>query len=263
MFQLGAGLLNTVINKLPFEAHIPGYQYCGPGTRLQKRLKRGDPGINPLDQACKLHDIAYSKHKDLAGRHLADKQLKDNAWERVRASDAGLGEKAAALLVTGAMGAKTKLGMGCSRRRRGKKRGGSLPLIPLLNLVREIGQMLFKKKKQGSGLEALRVARRLVKKKGGKKKISVPRMIPLPKTGGFLPFLIPLFAGLSAVGALAEGGAGIAKAVNDAKAKQRFLEETQRHNKSMEALAIGQKGSGLFLKSNRKGYGLYLRQPKN
>src|SRR3978361_847087 len=266
MLQLGAGLLNTVINKLPFEAHIPGYQYCGPGTRLQKRLRRGDPGINPLDQACKLHDIAYSKHKDLAGRHLADKQLKDKAWERVRAADAGLGERAAALLVTGAMGAKTKLGMGCQKRRRRrsrrvKKRGGSLPLIPLLSLVREIGQMLFKKKKQGSGLEALRVARRLVKKKGGPKKIRVPRMIPLPKSGGFLPFLIPLFAGLSAAGALAGGGAGIAKAVNDSKAKQRLLEETQRHNRSMEA--IGQKGSGLFLKSSRKGYGLYLRQPKN
>src|SRR3978361_1871606 len=259
MLQLGAGLLNTVINKLPFEAPIPGYQYCGPGTRLQKRLKRGDPGINPLDQACKLHDIAYSKHKDLAERHLADKQLKDKAWERVRASDAGLGEKAAELLVTGAMGAKTKLGMGCSRRR--KKRGGSLPVIPLLSLVREIGQILFKKKKQGSGLEALRVARRLVKKKGGKKKIRVPRMIPLPKSGGFLPFLIPLFAGLSAAGALAGGGAGIAKAVNDAKAKQRLLEETQRHNRSMEA--IGQKGSGLFLKSSRKRYGLYLGHPKN
>src|SRR3978361_630928 len=141
MHQLGAGLLNTAINKLPFEAHIPGYQYCGPGTRLQKRLRRGDPGINPLDQACKLHDIAYSKHKDLAGRHLADKQLKDKAWERVRAADAGLGERAAALLVTGAMGAKTKLGRVCRNRRRRvkkKKRSGSLPLLPLLSLVREL-----------------------------------------------------------------------------------------------------------------------------
>lgn len=29
----GGGIVNSVINNLPFEAHIPGgYQYCGPGT---------------------------------------------------------------------------------------------------------------------------------------------------------------------------------------------------------------------------------------
>ena len=45
------------------------------------------------------------------------------------------------------------------------------------------------------------------------------------KNGGFLP-LIPLFAGLSALGALAGGAAGIAKAVNDSN-----------HNKEMEKIA--------------------------
>ena len=43
----GSGLLSdiagTVINKsidlLPVELHIPGYQYCGPGTKLSKRLQ--------------------------------------------------------------------------------------------------------------------------------------------------------------------------------------------------------------------------------
>ena len=53
----GSGLINNLINKLPFELHIPGYQYCGPGTHIQKRLSRGDSGINPLDSACKEHDI--------------------------------------------------------------------------------------------------------------------------------------------------------------------------------------------------------------
>lgn len=216
MLSSGTGLLNTVINKLPFELHIPGgYQYCGPGTRLQKRLRRGDPGINPLDGACKEHDIAYSIYKDLPQRHLADKQLQSRAWERVKAKDASVGEKAAALLVSGAMATKTKLGMGIGggcgskrvkrQRRKTKKKGGSLPVIPLLSLARQIGRVLFKKNKQGSGLEAVRVARRLVKKAGGRKNFRVPRMIPLPKAGGFLPFLLPLFAGLSAVGALGGG----------------------------------------------------------
>lgn len=54
----GGGLVDSILTKLPVELHIPGYQYCGPGTKLQKRLTRGDPGINPLDAACKEHDIA-------------------------------------------------------------------------------------------------------------------------------------------------------------------------------------------------------------
>ena len=72
----GSGLINNLINRLPFELHIPGYQYCGPGTRLQKRLSRGDPGINPLDSACKEHDIAYSQNReDIEKRNTADRIL--------------------------------------------------------------------------------------------------------------------------------------------------------------------------------------------
>ncbi len=29
----GAGNLIWVINNLPFELHLPGYNYCGPGNR--------------------------------------------------------------------------------------------------------------------------------------------------------------------------------------------------------------------------------------
>jgi hypothetical protein len=47
----GRGVLNTIINNLPFEAHIPGYQWCGPGTKIAKRLARGDKGVNLLDAA--------------------------------------------------------------------------------------------------------------------------------------------------------------------------------------------------------------------
>jgi len=62
----GRGLLNRAINTLPFELHIPGYQFCGPGMHLEKRLARGDRGINPLDAACREHDIAYLHSNDLA-----------------------------------------------------------------------------------------------------------------------------------------------------------------------------------------------------
>ena len=49
MYVKGSGLFNKLLNKLLIELHVPGYQYCGPGTKLSKRLTRGDPGINNLD----------------------------------------------------------------------------------------------------------------------------------------------------------------------------------------------------------------------
>lgn len=114
-------VLNRAIDLLPVELHLPGgYQYCGPGTHLQKRLRRGDPGINKLDAACKQHDIAYSKFKDNNSRTIADKILIDRAWERVKASDSSLGEKAAAWAVTNIMKAKTKFGGGGKKKNKRK-----------------------------------------------------------------------------------------------------------------------------------------------
>ncbi|KAK5641008.1 hypothetical protein RI129_009555 [Pyrocoelia pectoralis] len=97
----GSGLVNTLINKLPFELHLPGYQ-----------LERGDPGINPLDASCKEHDISYRDSKDLESRHMADSILERKAWDRLKASDSTMGERAAALTVGTIMRAKRKLGMG-------------------------------------------------------------------------------------------------------------------------------------------------------
>ena len=141
----GGGLLNRAINALPLELHISGYQFCGPGTRLQKRLERGDSGINPLDAACRDHDIAYSRSDKLADRHVADRVLSDRARKRITAKDSTLGERAAATAVWATMKAKTKLGMGMAKRKMKKKvkkrllpvakRGGILPLLPLLGVI--------------------------------------------------------------------------------------------------------------------------------
>lgn len=112
-YYAGNGLLNSAINKLPFELHLPGgYNWCGPGTKVDKRLARNDPGINQLDEACKEHDIFYSKEQNLSQRHEADKVLARKALARFKASDANWKEKVAALGVAGAMKAKVKLGMG-------------------------------------------------------------------------------------------------------------------------------------------------------
>ena len=49
------------------------HQYCGPGTTFKYRLARDDLGINPLDVACKEHDIAYAWNpNNLSDRHAAD-----------------------------------------------------------------------------------------------------------------------------------------------------------------------------------------------
>ncbi len=66
--------------KYPGEKHLPGYSYCGPGTRLDIRLNENDqpnPGefpVNAIDEACRIYDIAY-KSNNLQQRHLADVNL--------------------------------------------------------------------------------------------------------------------------------------------------------------------------------------------
>lgn len=108
---------------------------------------------------------------------------------------------------------------------------------------------------------AIELAMAVVKELGSDSDESVitPRVIPIPKVGGFLP-LIPIFAGLSAAGGLAGGAAGIAKAVNAIKCAKERLKELKRHNKKMETLCIGK---GLCLKERGDGLGIYVNNKKN
>ena len=113
---IGKGLLNSLISHLPLELHVPGYSYCGPGTKLKERLARNDKPKNKLDSYCREHDIFYENNPDTASRNKADMRLADQAWERVKASDASLGERAAAYAITNAMKGKAKLGMGLNKK---------------------------------------------------------------------------------------------------------------------------------------------------
>ena len=133
--------------------------------------------MNPLDVACR-HDIAYSRRKDLEGRHEAERALAERVRERVFANDATFGEKATATGVWATMKAKTKLGMGMRRTKRKQRKSGR------------------KHPQRRRRHRNLRVAKR----------------------GGFLQFLPFVLPALSAIGALAGGAAGITKAVNDSKA---------------------------------------------
>lgn len=242
----GSGLINSLINKLPVELHIPGYNYCGPGTKLEKRLSRGDSGVNGLDEACKEHDIAYSQNTNLKERHSADKVLADKAFKRFRSKNASISEKLAALGVTTAMNAKVKMGAGHKRKRKQLKKK---KILTFKDGVKRVRLGLNSNNSIDKNVEiALRSFRKI------KRKFRTPRIIPIPKRGGLLP-LIPIFAGLSALGALAGGASGIVKAVNESRAAKDQLAESQRHNKTLEAITLGK---GLYLQKHKNGLGLYL-----
>jgi hypothetical protein len=62
------------------EFHIPGYNYCGPGTQVYQRISRGDLPINELDMACQFHDVDYMRFDgDNEKLMKSDKLLIDKA----------------------------------------------------------------------------------------------------------------------------------------------------------------------------------------
>ena len=74
--MVGRGLdVQKWLAKTGIEFHWPGYQYMGPGTHLEKRLKRGDPGINRLDRIAKQHDIDYSRARSHQDKWNADDKM--------------------------------------------------------------------------------------------------------------------------------------------------------------------------------------------
>ena len=247
----GSGLLNSVIDKLPFELHLPGgYQYAGPGTHLDLKLERGVKPKNKLDEAAMYHDIAYSKSNNLADRHTADRKLQHDAWKRVLAKDASLGEKANAWLVTNAMKAKRAIGAGIGNK---KKKNKPKYIKYAVNLDSEQAHRV------ATSTKPVRL-----KIKHGRTKNSVINETFLPltetqiknirenksirlssaqlkhiKSGGFLPAL------LAAVPAVASILGTIYNSYSNKKTNDQLIEEKIRHNKAME-------GKGLYLMKKPK-----------
>ena len=74
--QRGAALdIQKLIEKTGKEFHWPKMNYLGPGTRLKERLRRGDRGVNRLDELAKIHDIDYFKAKNLQDKWKADDKM--------------------------------------------------------------------------------------------------------------------------------------------------------------------------------------------
>ena len=92
-----------LINKLPFELHLPGHRYTGPGTHLKLNIKKGVKPKNEVDAAAMIHDIEYHTEKDLEKRHEADLRLQESTM-KLGGMDS--------VIVNTAMDVKRKLGLG-------------------------------------------------------------------------------------------------------------------------------------------------------
>ena len=77
----GEGILNSIINALPFELHLPGHRFTGPGTKLEKRLDKYDrplPSSKPLnrvDATSYRHDLCYRDNTSRQGRSRCDRRM--------------------------------------------------------------------------------------------------------------------------------------------------------------------------------------------
>ena len=111
----GGSFLNTLVNKLPFEIHLRGHNFTGPGTKLYKRLhpdgtpKEWSIPINRLDNVA-YHDLCYSKHDDTKNRTVVcDKTMLGELNEMVNPT---LRERIDKSIVGKLINAKVNFGLG-------------------------------------------------------------------------------------------------------------------------------------------------------
>lgn len=202
-------------------------------------MARGDKGINPLDAACREHDISYSKHKDSEERLKADLKLKSLANQRIFARDSSIGERLAAATVSAAMKIKT-IGSGLKRRKSTKK-PKTITFKRLVSGVRINVRRSKPKTVENAVKAAIGAARKL---RSGKRITNIPRIIKVPSiSGGLLPIL-PILSGLAASGTIANTIFNIVKAFKTIKNSDKNAQKKI--------------GAGLYLRPYRSGKGLYL-----
>ena len=116
----GGSVLNKTINNLPFELHLPGHNFTGPGTKLSKRLKPDltpkdwSKPINRVDKAAYHHDVCYLKNKDTATRNkVCDKNMLD---EMDGIYNPTLRERLDRSIVDKIIGTKMRFGMGLKKK---------------------------------------------------------------------------------------------------------------------------------------------------
>jgi hypothetical protein len=258
----GKGILNTMINKLPVELHVPGYNYLGPGTNLNLRLEKGVKPANKLDELALKHDIAYSKSNNLLDRHKADYALQEGAWNRVLSKDAGLKEKATAWLTTNAMKIKRKVGAGLLTKHPvnltdEQKSSLALAVQNEKPITLTIGTRRTKDSVMSETYLPLTDTQiKNLKKVKSKRKIRLSKkQLKKIKSGGFLPALLaaaPVVAGVVST---------LVSAYSNKKTNDKLIEERIRHNKALEEIQQQRGGKGVYInKKPSGGKGVYINK---
>ena len=109
--QEGGSLLNKFINNLPVEIHLPGHNFTGPGTKLNKRLnpdltpREWSMPVNRVDKAAYHHDICYLENDDTTTRNAVCDKNNPTLREILDKS-----------IVSKLIGTKVKFGMGVKKK---------------------------------------------------------------------------------------------------------------------------------------------------
>ena len=119
--QKGGSLLNKFINNLPVEMHLPGHNFTGPGTKLNKRLKpdltpkEWSKPVNRVDKAAYHHDICYLKNNDTATRNAVCDKIMLKELEGIY--NPTIKEKMERGLDSSLIGTKARFGWGVDKKK--------------------------------------------------------------------------------------------------------------------------------------------------
>lgn len=133
--------------------------------------------------------------------------------------------------------------------------------IAFNTLVRH-AKLAIQQSKPDDVVGAVRVAIDAVKRLKHGRKVGKLRTIPIPTiTGGSVLPLVPIFAVLNAIGAIAGGVRDILNVFDQCMhAKENRLKGESRE---MDAIAIGKENNGYYLHADTSGNGLFLSHSKN
>ena len=104
--------------KFPGEMHIPGMNFAGPGTNLDKRLTSTDAyqewskPVDRVDNAAYHHDLAYKYFDDKQTRNLADQMMIEEMNSIQNPTQKEINERK---IIKPIISTKAKFGLGVSK----------------------------------------------------------------------------------------------------------------------------------------------------
>ena len=111
--------------KFPGEMHLPGMNFAGPGTNLDKRLTSTDmyqdwsKPVDRVDNAASHHDLAYKYFNDKQTRNLTDKMMLEEMNSIQKPTQREINERK---IIEPIISAKAKFGLGVVKPARALKK---------------------------------------------------------------------------------------------------------------------------------------------